>query len=162
MQTTAKKLPPVEELRELLDYNPDTGELRWKSNGRHAGNFTRGYRQIPINGRKYMAHRLAWLMFYETEPSCTIDHSNLNRSDNRICNLREATPSENNRNRPRGGNNTSGFKGVYWSKSVKKWLSQITINGKWKYLGVFADINDAADAYARAAKSIHGEFGRIS
>lgn len=91
-----------------------------------------------------------------------VDHINGDRLDNRLANLREATPSENSRNRRVGRNSKSGIKGVRWCPVLSKWISWITLNKRRTYLGSFHKIEDAAAAYARASKALHGEFGRTS
>jgi hypothetical protein len=84
-----------------------------------------------------------------------IDHINGVSSDNRICNLREATISENGQNRKRGKNNTSGFTGVSWHKSKNKWCSQIRVNGDLIALGSFDTPQEANDAYLLAKSKLH-------
>lgn len=94
-----------EQLKELLDYDPDTGIFTWKVDriaigaGRKAGWLSpRGYIYITINSRRYLAHRLVWLYAHGFLPS-ELDHINRDASDNRLCNLRVVTGSQNNRNR---------------------------------------------------------------
>ena len=94
-------------------------------------------------------------------PENDIDHINVARGDNRFSNLREATRSENLRNRGAQKNNTSGFKGVSWQKSSRKWDARINIHGKVVHLGYFDDPEDAYQAYCQAAKELHGEFYNI-
>jgi len=87
-----------------------------------------------------------------------VDHINHNLLDNRRQNLRICTPSENKRNRVLAKNNSSGYKGVNWSKGANKWRTQISINGKQKHLGLFNNILLAAEAYDSAAQKYYGEF----
>ena len=155
-------------LKQLLEYEPTTGLFRWRE---HRGNVAagqiagcddaNGYRTIRIDKRIYLAHRLAWLYINGQFPSAYIDHVNGDPSDNRIANLRCATRSENMRNRKHNSNNTSGFKGVSWNKSVKKWQAAIRLNGKRHHLGVFDTADAAYKRYCEASKVLHGEFGRI-
>ena len=156
-------------LKEILDYNPDTGEFRniktrkgiAKGVGSLAGSTNKnGYTYIAIDGKKYLAHRLAWLYTHNELPP-EIDHQNLNRSDNRIANLRRADKRLNSRNRTKQKNNTSGFKGVSWSKSVQKWHASIKLDGVPQHLGYFSLKEDAARAYEAAAMKLHGEFARV-
>lgn len=96
----------AERLRELLTYDPETGEFRWRytrgcrARGQIAGTVTcLGYLTIAIDGRKYKAHRLAWLHVHGEWPYPEIDHINRIKLDNRLVNLRRATRAENNANR---------------------------------------------------------------
>ena len=88
-----------EELKELLDYNPETGLFTWNvynniKNKTTAGTFNDGYIQIKIKQKIYQAHRLAWLYVYGEWPKGQIDHINGIRDDNRIENLRDVTNRE--------------------------------------------------------------------
>jgi hypothetical protein len=87
-----------------------------------------------------------------------VDHINGNKLDNRKCNLRICTRAENNRNRGLNRNNTSGFRGVIWLKTDKRWEARIKSNGKTLYLGRFDTAEFAAEAYKIAAKELYGEF----
>jgi len=100
-------------------------------------------------------------MYYGDWPKDCLDHKNMDRTDNRITNLRECSNAENQRNRGKQANNTSGHKGVSWAKNVNKWKSEITVGGQYKYLGIFDTIEDAAKAYNDAALAYHKEFAFI-
>lgn len=159
-------------VRERLIYQPETGEFVWREarrNGVRAGdsagtkNIKEGlpYRYIQLSGRKYQAHRLAWLYVHGEWPSSAIDHINGNGLDNRIANLRLATPSQNRANSRLDARNTSGAKGVSWNSRELKWQVFIGIEGKNKSLGLFSDKEAAAEAYRRAATARHGAFARL-
>jgi hypothetical protein len=90
------------------------------------------------------------------------DHINGDRLDNRKNNLRKATLSQNGMNKRRQSNNTSGFKGVYWHKGAKKWCCRIKIHGKTLYLGMYINIEDAAQVYDKNAIEIFGEFAKLN
>ena len=90
-----------------------------------------------------------------------IDHINMDKLDNRKNNLRFCTVSQNGMNRDKDKNNTSGFKGVSWSKNDRKWRARINLKGKEIHLGNFDDKKEAARVYNEAAKKYHGEFARI-
>jgi len=152
-----------------LDYCPETGVFIWKKrqatgrgwNTRYAGHIAGsvprdGYRYIVINESRYLAHRLAWLIIHGRWPLSEIDHINRIRSDNRICNLREATHAENLRNAPK---RLKGLpKGAYWSKKDRSWYSSIWQNGKKKRIGTFATPELAGEAFMNEARKIYGEF----
>ena len=91
-----------------------------------------------------------------------VDHIYGNGLNNRRNNIRLVSISQNSTNCRKYSNNTSGFKGVSWSKRRRKWESYIKTNNKTIHLGFFEDINSAAAAYEFASKKIHGEFGRIA
>ena len=155
-----------QQLNELFDYKD--GQLIWKIStakcikiGDIAGSIckTNGYRVIRINKILYKAHRLIWIYFNgDIDTALQIDHINQIRSDNRIENLRLATRSQNGSNRPKQKDNTSGYKGVSWSKQHKKWVAQIIKNKKLIYLGLFATPEVASQAYNAAATKLQGEF----
>jgi hypothetical protein len=149
------------DLLKVLDYQPETGSFVWKvsygpaNKGDIAGRENNdGYIQIGVSGKRYQAHRLAWLYFYGRWPTGQIDHVNRSRSDNRILNLRECNQSENMQNRVTT-TNVSGVLGVVWNKKSKKWRAQITAYGKHYYLGVFSSIDDAQAARIAAQKQLH-------
>jgi hypothetical protein len=91
-----------------------------------------------------------------------LDHVNLNGLDNRRINLRPATPGQNSANRALLRNNKSGYKGVSWGRSERKWVACIGDNGRSKRLGAFDDPVEAARAYNRAALEAWGEFARLN
>lgn len=90
-----------------------------------------------------------------------VDHINGNPLDNRKCNLRLATASQNMHNKRMQKNNTSGFKGVHWDKNKRKWQANIKIGDKRRFLGGFDTAEEASCAYKNAAKQLHGEFIRL-
>jgi len=110
-----------EELKSILSYDLQTGEFVWAEDvnpramkGYRAGTLRPdGYVQIRINGKLYLAHRLAWFYVYGEWPSCEIDHISRNRSDNRITNLRVGI-LVNRQNTPVRKDNKTGVKGVHW------------------------------------------------
>jgi hypothetical protein len=167
--TKPNPLPSLAKLNDLLDYDPETGLFTWKKTssnravaGSIAGTLHRsGYPMIKINGKRYRSHRLAYKMFYGSDPVDQVDHIDCDKSNNKIANLRDATRSQNQKNRGAQKNNTSGFKGVSYLSKRKRWLAQIWYNHKKIYLGSYKTKEDAASAYEKAAKEHHGEFARI-
>ena len=91
-----------------------------------------------------------------------VDHRNGNKLDNRKSNLRICSRSENQMNRGKQKNNTSGFKGVSQIKMNQKWVAYIKVNYKRIYIGCFLKKVDAARAYNMAALKYHGEFGLLN
>lgn len=115
-----------------------------------------GYVTLKIQGRVYFAHRLAWLYVYNEWPTGVIDHINRERDDNRICNLRDATSSQNNLNRTVNttARGASGYKGVTILKrknGTVRYQAVLSRDGDCVYLGLFDSAEDAAAAYAEAA-----------
>ena len=89
-----------------------------------------------------------------------VDHINRNKLDNRRCNLRIATRTQNNMNCGPRSNNKCGYKGVFWHE--KKWTTVIKVGDKRIRLGRFDDIKDAARAYNAAALKYYGEFAWLN
>lgn len=150
--------------RELLDYDPDTGSLRWKRHmstraraGDEAGLIQQGrYRRVGIHGRYYMAHRLAWLIVHGEWPANELDHINGEHADNRLCNLRQATSAENKRNTIH--RNRSGLIGASYHSATNRYRATISVAGRKKFLGWFTNAEDAHAAYVAASRKYHGEF----
>ena len=154
-------------LKEQLSYDKDTGLFKFKKKkggmpaGSIAGYVQRdGYRAISINGVQYKAHRLAWLYTYGQFPTDFLDHINMEKDDNRLCNLRQATKSQNHMNRKAYTNNKLGVKGVHMCG--KKFRALIKKDGSQICLGIYQTINEAKEAYRKASEFMHGEFSRIS
>jgi hypothetical protein len=165
---TNERLLTAERLRRLLSYDPETGVFTWRSpgTGRRVSGIAgclggTGYWHINLDNRIYPAQRLAWLYQTGEWPAADIDHINRDRADNRWCNLRAATKSQNSSNRCADFNNTAGFKGVTWYKARRKWQAMITVNGKHIYLGVFDTPHQAYANYCLAARKHHGDFARV-
>ncbi len=156
-------------VRSLLNYDPETGDLTWKSrgspawdarfSGKRAGKVGKGGRiHVGINYRRYLAHRLIWLIVKGEWPAFEIDHIDVNGGNNRWPNLRPATSSENACNVGLSQANTSGLKGVSWSTINNGWIARITKNYKTFHLGTFSNKEDAHVARLDAEKELHGIF----
>jgi hypothetical protein len=160
-----KSIP--DSISELLEYQD--GKLFWKVSrgkvrvGQEAGALSlKGYIPICVNGKRYYAHRIVWALFNGQIPSgMQIDHINCDPTDNRIENLRLATRSQNLRNAKNHSNNTTGFKGVTFYKRGKKYQAQIGTDQGLRFLGRFPTAELAHEAYVKASKEFHGEFGRF-
>lgn len=154
-----------EKLKSILDYDRETGVFTWKKSycshsiiGKKAGNkHPNGYIRIQVLGKMYRAHRLAWLIVYGYLPENAIDHINRNASDNRISNLREVSTVCNIRNTGNFSHNTSGVKGVCWSKSKNMWEPKIKVMGLTKHLGRYRDFDDAVCARLAAEQCLEWE-----
>lgn len=171
-----------EYIKKILAYDPRTGEFVWLKrelrvgferldkgwNKRFAGRpvkFRRhrhGHGQIGIHCKNYMLHRVAWAHYYGEWPKGNLDHINGDPSDNRICNLREATQSQNMMNATIRSDSSSGVKGVSWSKKEKRWYAYINKNKKMLSLGRYELLEDAIAARIDGEKIHHGEFARAS
>lgn len=172
--TYPMKTMPVDQLRALLSYDPETGALTWLRrtsgtrgdnifNSRFAGTeaFTAvnayGHRHGTIKGVRLYAHRLIWAISTGAWPEQQIDHINGVCSDNRLSNLRVASPAQNRRNQGARSSSLSSFSGVF-----------VLPSGSWQAvcahtsLGTFDREDDAARAYDTAARRKFGEFARLN
>ena len=155
----------AERLRELLSYDPDTGEFTWAIArpkcipGTQAGNSShpRGYIQIRVDRRRYYAHRLAWLYMTGAWPAGEIDHINGIRSDNSFSNLRSVTRAENSQNLLRANTGSKvGLLGVsVRHQNPELFVAQIRIDGKPTCLGFFHSKEEAHEAYLSAKRKHH-------
>jgi hypothetical protein len=164
----------AERLRELLDYDAETGVFTWRRradrssswNSRYAGKAAGsrknpgGYILIRVGGYAYLAHRLAWLHTTGAWPVGQLDHADGNPSNSALANLREATTVENQRNARRRVDNTSGFKGV--TRDGSGWRARIKVFGYNVCLGTYRTPEEAHAAYVAAAEKYHGEFARAA
>lgn len=159
-----KELPPREVLQEILDYDPNSGTLTWRHrparyfkteesaarwntcwSGKTAFTATQhGYCVGCVLSIRTKAHRIIWKMLTGKD-AIQIDHINGVRSDNRFENLRDCTPTENQRNRRLNRNNRGGQTGVCFARKNQKWQASIKYQGKQHYLGQFNNIRDAID-----------------
>lgn len=154
--------------RETWRYELETGHFFHLKSPRYgiaigdrAGSFNGKYWTLQHKGKSYKASRVAWLVCTGEWPTNQIDHDNLDKMDDRFCNLREATNAENCRNRAARSNNRLGIKGVSKAPGKRRgYTSVISKDGDQKYLGYFATAEAAKAAYDAAAKIMHGEFAR--
>lgn len=164
-RTIAQGKPKLtqERVKELLHYDPETGIFTWRVNGhkRTAGQMTgsvrkNGYLAIGVEGTQRYAHRLAWFYVTGNWPPDDIDHINGDRADNRWCNLRLATRSENLCNmkpRRKDGNKNITRSGSGWAVNVRR-------GGKTVYCAWFKTKPEAVAAAKAARDVVHGEFAR--
>lgn len=181
-----REKPSSNYIRSLLRYCRDTGHLYWKTrpashftseqrsaewtakvwNNKYAGKqagteHVHGYIKITIDYVIYPAHVLAFVIMAGRWPKAMIDHRDINGLNNNWNNLREATRSENGRNSLKSPRNTSGYKGVSWSKKIDKWVARISTSSfGYLQLGIFNSAIEASVSYNIAAGYFHGEFAR--
>lgn len=155
----------VEYLRQVLDYNPDTGVITWRARtstrnqvGDVAGAVGQGYRKICVGRTDFLAHVLAWVILHGRLPDGDIDHVNGDGTDNREINLREVTRSVNNENqkKPHKGNK-SGYLGVAKVSRGHNtyYLASINVNKQTHYLGCFKCPKKASRRYLKAKRELH-------
>lgn len=174
----------AERLRDVVRYDPDSGKFYWldrdpsefktpqgysvwrrKCMGKEAGYASgNGYLKFHFDGHTYFAHRLAWLYQFGQWPSQFIDHINGNGSDNRIANLRDVTPKENQRNTKRHKTNSSGVSGVRFDNRYGTWKAGIWDNSKRVVLGSFQTKSEAIAARKAAERTLgyHPNHGRAA
>lgn len=141
----------------LLQYNRDTGIIRWRKNEAIAGTKRPdGYTQVQVGGRRYLTHRLIWKMETGQWPVALIDHIDGDRSNNKWLNLREATRAQNSVNRLASKRNSSGHCGVSFRPDSRKWRARLAR----KYYGDFDSKELAIAARDEIAQAIYGEYAR--
>lgn len=160
-------------LKELLEFEPETGVFRWKvSRGfgptrRNPGDvagavYGNGSHYIVVDRQSHPSHRLAFLWMTGAWPDHDVDHINGDRLDNRWINMRPASRKENMHNRGRANkNNKSGLLGVSWSKQKSKWIAQIMADGRAHYVGLFPTPELAHAAYLKAKDELHPTHMRL-
>jgi hypothetical protein len=173
-----RALPSADYLDQCFEYDQETGELRWKErpvshfptkraaaiwNGRFAGKLAGcanadGYRIVGVGTINWLAHRLIWKLMTGDDGPESVDHRNGDTGDNRWCNLRAATKTEQAWNAVPPKNSRTGRRGV--SPHRRKWGARIAMNGMVRWLGVYATVEEASAAYNAAARELHGEFYR--
>lgn len=132
-------------------YYDMVNKLSWFIDGR-------GYVVTDTNRRKDRKLIKLHRSIMNARKNEAVDHINRDRLDNRIKNLRICTIGQNNCNRGKQKNNTSGYKGVTWDKKNKKWQASIQWLGKAHKVGRYKTAKQASLAYNKMAKIIHGEF----
>jgi len=150
MEDYAILINPNTNFQILVDINDAKNLIKytWRANND-------GY---AVNGKLKKMHRY----IINAPKKMEVDHINGNKSDNRRCNLRLCTHSENQCNSGCQSNNTSGYKGVSWDKHNNKWRAKICINNKQIHLGLFTDKEEAAQEYNKASLKHHGRFANLN
>jgi len=163
----------AEYVRELLDYSPRTGVLKWRRrslsrfasekawkvwNTRYAGKiagYDAPYRIISIDDANYHGHRLAWIWMKGEDPLNTIDHIDRNPANNKWKNLRQATQGLQIHNGTIRSDSLSKLRGVQRGRRRKGWIARITKDGVKRHLGTFATAEEASEAYKAAARELY-------
>lgn len=163
----------IDRVKELLQYEAETGNLIWKEDifcGRGKGRPVvrkgdiagylnpQGYLEVGIDSYIYKGHTLSFVINHGRWPVARLDHRDQNKSNNRIDNLREVTATENSQNCHQPNETpkrTSSSRGVYWDKSTGFWRAKITANKKTLYLGSFRSEEEAAKVYVEAKNKLH-------
>lgn len=153
----------AEMLREIFHYDPESGEFIRRINSKKgkakAGDSAgyveaTGYSAFCANGKKYLAHRLAWLYMTGDWPKGQIDHIDGDRLNNRFSNLRDVGGSENQQNIWKAkSHNQSGLLGV--SRSKKRFKAEIRCNGTRHHIGTYDTPEQAHKAYLKAKQELH-------
>ncbi len=154
-------------LKELLHYDPKTGLFTWvakpntrsnriKIGGKAGSEKGNGYIQIQIDGKNYLAQRLAWLYVTGSFPDGDIDHADGNPGNNVFENLRSTSRAQNIQNQRRSHKrNSAGLLGVHFRKDTKKYTAYITTDRARKSLGCFDTAEAAHSAYLKAKRELH-------
>ena len=152
------------ELLDILNYDRDTGIFTWTGkrkgtkSGKIAGTISSdNYIQIQISGKLYRSHRLAWFYEYGKWPEGILDHIDRDTLNSSIYNLREASPTENQRNRGTNKNSTTGINGVSLHSKSGKYQAYIKVSGIKKHLGLFSTVEEAAAARNKAETEIYAK-----
>ena len=133
---------------------------QWKWHVRY-GYAVRTQRIDKCNGKCKRVGIIMHRLIMNTPEDMDTDHISGDKLDNRRCNLRIVTTSQNVMNQKKTRGN-SKYKGVYWNKNKKKWIAQIGVNHKRRHIGQFLTEIDAALAYNEAAMKYFGEFARLN
>jgi hypothetical protein len=154
----------IEDVKQNFIYNPETGDIfrrkhkTNKSDKKLCSLSYQGYIRTNFREKAIFGHKIAWIVYYGKLPINLIDHINENKTDNRICNLRDVTNLENCQNKIKPQkNNKSGLRGVHKIIKNKKtnWVANIWINGKSIRIGTFCNPEDAYQAYINKKLKLH-------
>jgi hypothetical protein len=140
---------------DMFDY---LNQWKWSL---HHGYATRTDRGI-INGKKYQRTIAMHRVIANTPEDKITDHINRNPLDNRSSNLRICSKAQNACNTEPYKTNRSGYVGVRWKTSNRKWVARINLAGKQIHIGYFTDLLEAAKAYDAKALELHGEFAKLN
>lgn len=157
---------PIDEMRTIFGYEPDSGRLFWNVTRRGVGQAgttagspqPHGYLSIMFKGKRYQVHVMIWYIVTGEWLPGRIDHEDLNGGNNRWINLRKATHQQNGWNVK--GRTKSGYKGVYPTPNGK-FTARIKVNGKIINYPSRVSAEEAWRDYCAAARQYFGEFARF-
>jgi len=157
----------IQKLKTIIKYNETTGEFWWlePKRGRKldvpAGSVNhKGYRTISIDGKNYLAHRLAYFYMMGEWPSEYIDHIDGDPHNNKWENLRPVSAQQNAWNKKRKYNSYTGIKGVKKNEWNDTWEVQIWLNDTNHQEGPFYSYQAACKRYDELALKQRGEYHR--
>ena len=154
-----RALPQQDKLREMFDYDPDTGILLNKRLKRRAGfilggnNSTKKHRAVKVGDYVFTQQRIIWMWVYGKDPgSLLVDHIDQNGLNNRLSNLRLVTRRQNRQNSKLNSNNSTGYRGVY--KTRGRYQAKLMMpKGLTKHVGMFDTAEEAYEALTKLDKS---------
>lgn len=155
-------------LRDYFNYDPASGEIRWKKSPHHkvkAGDIAgfiepRGYRVLQFKKTLWKGHRIALALMNNEFPNGEVDHIDGNPSNNRFENLRVVDKSQNQMNRAVSKNNRSGIKGVHFCESKQKWVSRISVGKNRIHIGGFNSFDEAIQKRKQFEDEFYGQYAR--
>lgn len=152
-----------EEVKARYDYDPAGFLLHKRGPHQHSGKragyadaHKKGYWVIECRGKRYPAHRLIYLWHHGTYPVYSVDHINRVKTDNRIENLRDGTPSEQNQNVEYAGKNRTGYRGIDFRKDKQRYRGVVGFNGKKHKTKNYKTADAAYKAYCELVVSLYG------
>lgn len=162
MTRPRQSMPDYDLLHTLFEYKDGTLYNRITRNsravaGEKSGSYSGKYALVAVNGIPWQMARIIYFMHHKELPAY-VDHINGDTWDNRIENLRAATPRQNQLNHAKSSANKSGVKGVSWSTKYQKWYACLRINGIAKNLGYYVNLDDAKEFIELVRSEAHGVF----
>ncbi|UCS82816.1 HNH endonuclease domain-containing protein [Yersinia phage vB_YenS_P400] len=156
-------IPSAEELNYLFTYDGKDLIRNYPAGNRKAGmiatrSHSRGYLCVNVNGVRYLAHRIIWMMVFGSVPDY-LDHKNRDKKDNQLSNIRASNGIDNRSNTDIMANNTTGLIGVYWYnyKGIPRWRAACND----KHLGYHLNVISAVKAYNAYASEKYGHHAII-
>lgn len=154
-----KEIPLTQGQVAIVDdwWYEELNQHKWYANWNETVNCFYAVRGFGFRGRqKILMHAVV----ANTPKGMSTDHINHNTLDNREENVRVCNGMQNSSNRRKQKNNTSGYKGVF--RNGNGWRVMIGIEGKIRHFGTYPTPEEAARAYDKAAKQLHGEYACLN